>query len=472
MRAILTFFDQAEYEACLVVEAARQPRACVASWLMLGIGLAYLVGPINLIPDKTPYVGHLDEAAFLIGGITLARYSLPAALRRRARERTSRQPGGGHLRRHVLRCGAMLFGSPILRLCLGRGPDAHEKRLFSSGFIAGEAIVPPILRGLHAVPAAKEPLGNLAVLNLVREGVVRKPLDIGFVRMPMPSQPGNPLSYWHGIPFSFLHFEKAAGTSLANLITGLLHPIQIDDDPERATAPHVLSAFPPHLAEEISRKKFVWGHYDLPALRRLDPARTIITTLRRPRDRVLSLYRFWRSIDPHLVEGGFVGFNVRAAHEMDLLAFLRADDPLIRNYIDNVYVRRLTGAYVLPENEDPLQRSPSHYLELALRELQAISFVGIVEQLDRSLPELQAVIGAEHPLHLPRLNTSDAHRSGRTRGTRTVDRPVVSPAVETELQRLTWLDDGVYEAAVRRSHADREAHQPDWLHLSRGAPDR
>ena len=450
MRAILTVFGQAEYEAWLVVEAARRPRACPVSWLMLIIGLAYLVGPIDLIPGNTPYIGHLDEAAFLVGGIALARYSMPAAIRLRAEERRCRQPLGRHLRRYALRCGAALFSGPVLRLCLGRWPDPQEKRLFSSGFIFGEAVVPPILRGLLCVPAAKEPLGNLAVLNLVREGVIRKPPDLGSVRMPMPPQPGNPLSYWNGVSFSFLHFEKAAGTSLANLITGLFHPLQIDDDPERGTAPHVLSAFPPFRADELRRKQFVWGHYDLPALRRLDPARIVITTLRRPRDRVLSLYRFWRSIDPYLVERGFVSFNVAAAHKMDLLAFLCSDDPLIRNYIDNVYVRRLTGVYVLAKNDDKLHRAPLHHLEQALCELQAIPFVGIVEQMETSLPNLARLIGAEHPLRLPHHNTSDEYRVGQTRGFRAVERLNISPEIDVELKRLTWLDDLVYEAALDR----------------------
>ncbi len=475
MRALLNSVRHAPYEACLVVEAARRPRDCLPSWLMLIAGVAYTLGPINLIPDSTPYIGHLDEATFSIGGIVGARYFMPTRLRRLARQRRSRQAPGESLRRYCLRCGALVFGGAVLRLCLGRWPDRDETRLFRAGIADGEAVLPPILRGLHGVPAAKEPIGNLAVLNLVREGVVRKPPDLGPLRVPMPPQPGNPLSYWDGPALSFLHFEKTAGTSVASLLTGLFHPLQIDDDPERGTAPHVLSAFPISRADEFSHKAFVWGHYDLPALRRLDPTRPVITTLRRPRERVLSLYRFWRSVDPRLVRGGHVSFNVAAAHEMDLLSFLRSDDPLIRNYVDNVYVRRLTGTYVLANEDDDLHGDPFLYLDRALRELQELQFVGIVEQMDVSLLALADLIGIRLPSRPPRRNGFDEFRAGRTRGFRSIERPEVSPAIELELARLTRLDDVVYEAAVARLRADslpaaRSGHAPALRRTMRGDP--
>jgi uncharacterized membrane protein YkvA (DUF1232 family) len=48
--------------------------------LSLLIGLAYWVGPIDLIPARTPYVGHLDEACALIGALVIARRLAPDML--------------------------------------------------------------------------------------------------------------------------------------------------------------------------------------------------------------------------------------------------------------------------------------------------------------------------------------------------------------------------------------------------------
>jgi uncharacterized membrane protein YkvA (DUF1232 family) len=48
--------------------------------LSLLIGLAYWVGPIDLIPARTPSVGHLDEACALIGALVIARRLAPDML--------------------------------------------------------------------------------------------------------------------------------------------------------------------------------------------------------------------------------------------------------------------------------------------------------------------------------------------------------------------------------------------------------
>ena len=415
---------------------------------MLLIACAYLVGPIDIIPDRTPYVGHADELLFVVTGISLARYFIPDTVRDRARLRTAdRRSRSARWRRRALGGAAFVASAPILRLCIGRWPSGAERRLFAGGFGSGETVVPPILRGLHAVPAAKEPLGHLAVLNLVREGVVRKPPDFGPYRVAMPAFPGNPMSYWRGEPVSFLHFEKTAGTSLASQITELFHPLQIDDDPQRGTAPHIVSAFPPFASSILNGKALVWGHYDLPALRRLDPRRRVITILRDPRARLLSLYHFWRSVDPALVEAGAVSFNVAAAHRLDLLGFLRSTDPLIRNYTDNVYVRRLVGTYTWPESNDRLRSDPSGVLGEAILALDSLDFVGIVERINEDLPVLGRVIGAEFPGVLARRNATDANHGGTAPGYRKIARETITPDIVAELETLTRLDRELYRRA-------------------------
>ena len=345
---------------------------------------------------------------------------------------------------------ARSLAAPVLRLSLGRWPEKAEIRRFAHGFTSGERVLPPILRGLAEVPAAKERVGQLAVLNLVREGVLRRPADYGPYRIAIPSQAGNPLSYWRGQPFSFLHFERTAGTSVANMLTELFHPLQIHDDPERGTAPHVLSAFVPARNMQIQKHAFVWGHYDLPALRRLDPDRAVITVLREPRARILSLYHFWKSVDPALVASGAVGFNVAAAHQHDLLSYLRAEDPLICNYIDNVYTRRLTGAYATDGDSDRLARSPEQMTKDALHALDQLAFVGVAEQISRDLASLGGVIGTSLPGPLSRSNTADCNHTGSSPGYVKIARDDVTPQIDAELNRLTRLDTVVYRHAIAK----------------------
>ena len=317
---------------------------------------------------------------------------------------------------------AGLAAAPVLRLSIGRWPNRTELRQFASGLAMANRTLPPLLQALAEVHAVKERL--------------------------------NELNFWQGRPFSFLHFEKTAGTSLVGMMETLCHPLQINGDVNRGTAPHILSAFLPGQCEQVRRTSLVWGHYDLPALRRLDPDRIVVTILREPRSRILSLYRFWRSVDPLAPEAGSAGFNVAAAHRQGLLDFLRSDDPLIRNYIDNVYVRRLTGSYATPAGPDRLCSEPSHTLSAALRALHGLDLVGVVEKLDGFTALLGQLVGVRLPARLPRHNAAETNDRGSSPGFRKVARPSVTPEVEAELDRLTRYDRAVYDHALARLDHD------------------
>ncbi len=52
-------------------------REALLSQAALFIGFAYLVGPVDFIPGKVPFFGHVDEAAFLVGGFVAARHFAP-----------------------------------------------------------------------------------------------------------------------------------------------------------------------------------------------------------------------------------------------------------------------------------------------------------------------------------------------------------------------------------------------------------
>ena len=217
MSASETAVDRLSYEVRLLMEALRNPRACFLSFVSLAVGIAYLFGPIDLIPDSTPYVGHLDEVTFLVGGAVLARWLIPVSVRARIPPAEWPQ-GAGELRRPLLRTIATFGSGPIFRLSLGRWPSADERALFSAGFIDGSPMVAPILRGLESVPIAKEALGRLALLNLVREGRLPppEPVSFGARQAHIPSVLGNPLSFRTEKPIAFLHLEKTAGTALVS----------------------------------------------------------------------------------------------------------------------------------------------------------------------------------------------------------------------------------------------------------------
>jgi hypothetical protein len=425
----------------LTIVTTAGARAYLPSFGALAIGFAYLVGPIDLIPDKTPYVGHLDEAGFVLVSVGVAWWAAPPALASR-------------LRRGVITLLAGSFGGCLFRLCLGRWPERAERGQFAVAMCDNSVPMPALLRAMHAVPASQREISRLLLFDLQRDGRLPPPPPLGTMAVPIAPQSGDPLQFWQGRKVSFLHIEKTAGTALANGLTERFHPLQIDQDPNRSMPPHLRSAFPTSALETIRDSKLVWGHYDLPSLLRLDPERRIVTMLRDPRARILSLYRFWRSYGPASVDTRY-NREARLAHENDLLDFLRLDDPSLHDCIDNLYVRRLTGLYATLGERDPLRSDPMAALAKAREGLRRLAFVGVVERMEESLAGLSAALGTS--IVVKQENKGETNARERPDLFRAADPVVVTPEIELELDRLTRLDRVIYEECARPFETRRAA---------------
>ena len=68
----------------LVLADRRTPR--VARWL-LGLAIAYLASPVDLIPDFVPVLGYLDDVLVVPGLVYLALRMIPREVVAEARER-------------------------------------------------------------------------------------------------------------------------------------------------------------------------------------------------------------------------------------------------------------------------------------------------------------------------------------------------------------------------------------------------
>jgi uncharacterized membrane protein YkvA (DUF1232 family) len=420
------------------------PRRDYLPKLILLIGLAYPFLPLDLIPNRIPVVGYLDQAAFVLGGIALAflRFregGMDGAAWRRAAPRRAPASLRQRLRALLLDGFAMMFAVPLLRLSTGSWPRPADVAVFRRAF-QGFTPLPPLMRALASLPSGREHLTRAMLTSWLAadpayQGALRAELTGDDRRL------GNRLRVWSGAKVAFLHLEKTAGMSLVAALAEQFHPLQIDDDLRRAFPPHVLTPLPPFLLPRVRRCAFVWGHYDLPSLRRLGPDRFTFTVLREPAARVVSLYLYWRG--QAALDLGWNGMNqpVLAAQRLTLAEFLHATDPFITNYIDNFYVRRLTGLYATEEG-DPLLAHPDDVLDQALAALDSLDYVGLTEDADGCLAQLGERLGFTPPRGVPRLNvTRPSPESGAA---------AADPVVQAALTRLTRLDQVVYEAARRR----------------------
>lgn len=354
---------------------------------------------------------------------------------------------------------AFTIGPALLRLSLGRRPSADERgafrRALRTRYIDDAREIPPLIRGLLVLPEARRIMRLAVGLAWYHERGRGggDPFADRVTPLGVPGVPdltGNLFTAWTGPKLGFLHFEKCGGIAVMCWLSEQFHPDQIDPDPVRSMPPHLWFRAPCGLSRDIARYPLLWGHYGLPALERIDPERFIFTFLRDPRARIVSLYNYWRSVDPALLDPAEGNFTVAAAHRHDLLGFLRGSDPFIVNYLDNFYVRRLTGRYRTSAAHDPLHANPRVALTEAIAALDRIGFVGITERMDESVARLAKAIGAVPPGGKVRGNVAAENHTDPSGWFRAAPRAEITPEVAAELDRLTTLDRALYAEALGR----------------------
>lgn len=341
------------------------------------------------------------------------------------------------LRGAVLTVSGALLARPLLRATIGRWPTRAEAGLFLGAYARPHASVPPIVRALASVPAARPQLSRAMLMSwMTADAAYRGELTRG-LDSHAAQGPGDVLSVWNGRPVAFLHIEKTAGMSVSHALETQFHPTQINPD--------ALAACPD---ADMRRYALVRGHFDLPTLRRIDPDRFVLTFLREPRARILSLYHYWRSYAPELLADLHPG--ARMAAGMPLLDWLREGSDELRDAIDNHYVRRLLGAYAWAPGGDRLRLDPSGCLDAAGRELDGLGFVGVTEAMEPSMRALGRTLGFTRPVTAPRVNVTAANEAGPGATFRHVAREPMTPEIEAELDRLTALDRVLHARARAR----------------------
>ncbi len=327
-----------------------------------------------------------------------------------------------------------------LRLALGRTVEPAEKSQFGRGFADPAVKMPPLLRGLLAIPRGRRMLRHAAAYawhwRLAQQDGIAFDGNIALA--------GNLFTIWTGANLAFLHVEKSAGVALLSWFSQKFHPMQINQDPYRDRPPNLVSRLP---CARAARACLIWGHYDVPTINRLDPQRFIFTILREPAARLTSLYHFWRSVDPSKFDPE-ISFAVGLAHRLSFEDFLNHDDPMLTDLIDNVYIRRLTGLYATGEPHDPLHEAPAAALGRATGVLDGLGFVGISEQLDASARRLADRLGIAPPEGALSGNVSAKNHLEPGGFYRPVSQAPLTPGTVAALERRIGLDRALYAHAV------------------------
>ncbi|MBU2994093.1 sulfotransferase family protein [Octadecabacter sp. B2R22] len=189
----------------------------------------------------------------------------------------------------------------------------------------------------------------------------------------------------------FLHIPKCGGTTLHNMLSYWFGQSNVHS--ER------LNGLYGHTGASLASAKVFSGHYDHYATTLIPGPKKMITFLRDPLDRLVSLYNFHRAHSPSIIERHNLVLP-RWANEHDVDSYF--EHPVIRNSpaINNTMVRYFSdvpqiGRY--HETGAAKEISLDEMLEQALRNLEKFAFVGFMDQYAADMKRLAATLGCEPP---------------------------------------------------------------------------
>jgi hypothetical protein len=220
----------------------------------------------------------------------------------------------------------------------------------------------------------------------------------------------------------FMHIQKTAGTTIIEAVRRhyrndmVSHGEYLDRD-----------------AASLTKTAFISGHFGFEYSRQFMEGRYSFTFLRDPVERVLSLYFFSRSRDP-------AEFPIyRAAHEMDLVEYLRAgfDRADIREYVWNHQAWQLACGWNDPQQRQMTDFTGEELLERAKANLLKFDYVGLAETFADDSKAILANLSVPAPQKLVPANVTPQrpHRN---------DVPAAALRLAEE---LTTLDAALYAHA-------------------------
>jgi hypothetical protein len=193
----------------------------------------------------------------------------------------------------------------------------------------------------------------------------------------------------------FFHLPKAAGTSV--------HAALASAFAEDRVAPRIENDIDSHEANGGRYAGFrgydlYSGHYGADIFRAVADGHECVTNFRHPVARIISLYRYFRSVpvsDSDLAKPHFRA--VRMAKTASLAEFVASDDELLLTYTSNHHARQLTasGWSLRPEAE----------LEQAVSSVDRMLWFFVCEEPQRSHRWLSRALGIRE---VPTVNVTDS----------------------------------------------------------------
>ncbi|MET1081385.1 MAG: hypothetical protein ABWY06_25570 [Pseudomonas sp.] len=236
----------------------------------------------------------------------------------------------------------------------------------------------------------------------------------------------------------FLHCPKTGGTTLHDLLRQAFADEQVC--PERFNG---LKNMP---AGQLLQYRFFSGHYDLVSCQLIPGEKRIITFLREPVARLLSLYNFLRAHRPEVVERNEWAL-ARLAIQLDAVAFFRHPSVRMHPYLNNGMTRTLVDNLPIEVwpvvAQDLVLTDISAKADIALKRLQEMTAFGLLEHYDVSVRSIFTSLDLTVPNSIQKkMVLNDI--TGDPGNYRITERAQLTPQLATVLEELVSTDRHLY----------------------------
>jgi glycosyltransferase involved in cell wall biosynthesis len=230
------------------------------------------------------------------------------------------------------------------------------------------------------------------------------------------------------------HIPKTAGTTFYEYLSRFYDENEIYPKSPLGGYESIIK-FEDEISNEIS---FIASHKNIRDF--LDDSWNVITFVRDPKERLVSLYNHWRTWTDEEIEKSPVPEDVKIikklAKEKSLVEFIEINHPLIKFHFVNGMAKNL-----IPINKHKILNNDKKLLKEAKKQIDKMCFVGVVENFKESQLLFEYIFNLPHENNLQDLNKREYILE-------------ISESEKESLEKYLKIDNEIYEYAVDKFYSN------------------